>query len=263
MIDTGIDYTHPDLAANIWNNPGEIAGNNIDDDRNGYVDDIRGWDFVNGDNNPADDNGHGTHCAGIIGAQANNGAGISGVNWQVSITPLKILDGSGSGEVSDAAEAIWYAKRNGASITSNSYGGTDFSQTLKDAIDGTGVLVICAAGNEANNNDQISFYPASYSSPNVISVAASDQFDNLASFSNYGAVSVDVAAPGTSIYSTYKGGTYKSMSGTSMAAPHVAGIAGLIRSVRSDVSNSGIKDAIIGGVDKKASFQRTRSQWAG
>jgi thermitase len=251
VIDTGVDYTHPDLAANIWTNTGEIAGNAIDDDRNGYVDDVYGWNFYNNTPYSMDDHGHGTHCAGIIGAAGNNGKGITGVNWRVKIMPLKFMNSAGSGYVSDAAEAIWYAKQNGADIASNSYGGTGSSQTLKDAIDGTGIVMVCAAGNSGSNNDQTPVYPASYSSPNIIAVAATGRTDALASFSNYGASSVDVAAPGVDILSTFPGGGYTMMSGTSMATPQVAGIAGLLLSVRPDLTPAQVKDAILTGVDQK------------
>jgi thermitase len=251
VIDTGVDYTHPDLAANIWTNTGEIAGNTIDDDHNGYVDDVYGWNFFNNTPYSRDDNGHGTHCAGIIGATGNNGNGVTGVNWRVRIMPLKFMNSAGSGYVSDAAEAIWYAKLNGADIASNSYGGTGYSQTLKDAIDGTGIVMVCAAGNSGSNNDLTPIYPASYSSQNIIAVAATGRTDALASFSNYGASSVDVAAPGVEIFSTYPGGGYAWMSGTSMATPQVAGIAGLLLSVRPDLTTTQVKDSIIASVDQK------------
>lgn len=226
VIDTGVDYNHPDLAANIWTNPGEIAGNGVDDDGNGYVDDIHGYDFVNNDANPMDDNGHGTHVSGTIGAVGNNGIGVAGVNWHTKIMALKFLDASGSGYLSDAIRALDYAVANGARISNNSWGGGGYEATLGQAIARAGAIghiFVAAAGNSANNNDVKSSYPANYAYDNVVAVAATDQNDNLASFSNYGPTTVDIAAPGVSIYSTLPGNSYASYSGTSMATPHVTG----------------------------------------
>jgi len=254
VIDTGVDYQHPDLASNSWVNTGEIPGNSIDDDGNGYVDDIRGWDFYNHDNNPMDDNGHGTHCAGIIGAVGNNGEGVAGIMWQTKIMPLKFASSSGSGYTSDAAAAILYADMMGADVISNSWGGSGYSITLENAIASSSALVVCAAGNDAENIDSSPFYPASFSSPQVLAVAASTATDTLASFSNYGSSSVDVAAPGEYIYSTLRSGSYGFMSGTSMATPHVAGVAGLLNAYSPGLPNSVIKAAILDGVDQKTSL---------
>ena len=232
VLDSGIDYNHPDLASNIWTNPGEIAGNGIDDDGNGYLDDIRGWDFVNNDNNPMDDNSHGTHVAGTIGAVGNNGIGVAGVAWDVQLMALKFLDATGSGSTSNAIRALNYAVAKGATISNNSWGGTVYSTALYDAIASAGAqghIFVAAAGNSAINNDSTPSYPASYNLANVVTVAATDRNDNLASFSNYGATSVDLAAPGVSIYSTLPGNTYGYKSGTSMATPHVAGALALVR----------------------------------
>lgn len=231
VIDTGIDYNHPDLAANIWRNTREIAGNGIDDDGNGYRDDSMGWDFANNDSNPMDDNGHGTHVAGTIGAVGNNGVGVAGVAWNVKLMPLKFLSASGSGSLSSAISAINYAVQNGAKILNNSWGGGGYSTALNDAISrarAAGVIFVAAAGNESNNNDTNPSYPANYNFDNVVSVAATDSNDRLASFSNYGATSVDIAAPGVGILSTTPNNTYSSFSGTSMATPHVAGAAALV-----------------------------------
>ena len=233
--DTGIDLSHPDLAGNMWINPYEIPGNGIDDDSNGYIDDARGWDFIQGDPDPSDDNGHGTHVAGIAGAVGNNSLGIAGVMWNARILPLKVISADGCGYESDAIEAILYAKNAGVDIISISWGSYGESQALKDAIDSYPGLVVCAAGNSGQDNDVYPVYPASYSSGNIISVTATDEHDEIASFANYGVQSVDIAAPGVGIYSTVPGSGYEARSGTSMAAPFVAGVAGLVLSVNEDL----------------------------
>lgn len=202
VIDSGVDYNHPDLSANIWTNPDEIPGNGIDDDENGYIDDVRGWDFCDNDNNPEDYNAHGTHVAGTIAARGNNAAGVAGVCWTAKIMALRFLNAGGRGLTSDAISAIEYANTKGAHVVNNSWGGRGFSQALKDAINAFPALIVCAAGNDGTDNDNAPQYPSSYDCPNIIAVAATDQEDNLASFSNYGLLSVDVAAPGTNIYST-------------------------------------------------------------
>lgn len=230
VIDTGVDYTHPDLAANMWKNEGEIPDNGIDDDGNGYVDDYRGWDFCNHDNDPYDDHSHGTHCAGIIAAVGDNGIGGVGVCWKAKIMPLKFMGAGGSGSTAEAVNAILYATKMGARVMSNSWGGGGCSQALRDAIqvaNDAGVIFVAAAGNSASDNDLTAHYPSSYDCKNVIAVAATDNYDLLASFSCYGLTSVDIAAPGVAILSTTPGGGYASYSGTSMAAPHVAGAAAL------------------------------------
>ena len=213
VIDTGVDTTHPDLAQNTWVNEGEDCSgcrtNGIDDDGNGYVDDWRGWDFANGDNNPADDNGHGTHVAGTDRrGQATTALGVAGVTWSSRIMPLKFLGADGSGTTADAISAILYARAKGVPILNNSWGGGDFSQALLDAIeqtDASGALFVAAAGNDFTNTDAEPFYPAGYEVPNVLVVGASDQFDRKAWFSNYGTRTVDLSAPGTNIYSTWPG----------------------------------------------------------
>lgn len=228
VIDTGIDYNHPDLAANVWRNPGETAGNGFDDDGNGYIDDVYGWDFANNDNNPFDDNGHGTHVAGTIGAVGNNGVGVAGVNWSVQIMGLKFLNARGSGYTSAAVSALNFAVSHGVKLSNNSWGGGGADATLASAIGRArtaGHIFVAAAGNSGLNIDNSPSYPASYiqSYDNVVTVAATDSNDNLASFSNYGASSVTLAAPGVGILSTTPGNTYSSYSGTSMATPHVTG----------------------------------------
>jgi len=252
VIDTGIDHTHPDLAANIWANPNEIAGNGIDDDGNGYIDDTRGWDFVNNDNNGMDDNGHGTHCAGTIGGSGNNGQGVAGVCWNVSLIPLKFLSASGSGSISDAVEAVAYGTSIGLHLTSNSWGGGGFSQALADAIaaaDTAGILFVAAAGNSNSNNDVVANYPSNYVSPNIIAVAATTRTDARSSFSSYGLTTVDLGAPGSEIFSARPGGLYQNLSGTSMATPHVAGACALLKAFRPSLTHVEIKAAILSSVD--------------
>ena len=252
VIDSGVDYNHQDLSQNIWSNAGEIAGNGIDDDKNGYIDDIRGWDFVNNDNNPMDDNRHGTHVAGTIAAQGNNGVGVVGVNWQAAIMPLKFLSSSGSGSTANAIKAVDYAAKMGARISNNSWGGGGFSQALSDAIARAGAaghLFVAAAGNAGANNDASASYPANYALENIVSVAATDASDQRASFSNYGATTVDLGAPGVAIMSTTPSNGYQSLSGTSMAAPQVSGVAALLLASDPALTVAQLKDALFKGVD--------------
>jgi len=206
VVDTGVAYDHPDLAGNVWVNTSELNGSaGVDDDQNGYIDDIYGWDFINNNGYPVDYDQHGTHVAGIIAAKGNNGIGVSGVMWSARIMPLRFLGVTGSGDVAKAAEAIEYAADNGARIINASWGGNDYSSTLYNAIEYArqkNVLVVAAAGNETMNNDIDAFYPASFSLSNIISVAATTQNDSIADFSNFGATSVDLGAPGVSIYSS-------------------------------------------------------------
>ncbi len=205
VIDTGVAWDHPELAGNIWTNAGETPGNGIDDDGNGYVDDTRGWDFVDNDNDPMDFYSHGTHVAGTIAGVGNNSRGITGVMWTARIMPLRFLDAMGSGTTADAISAIDYAVTNGAMVLNNSWGGSDSSQSLRDAIErsnSAGAVFVAAAGNDGLDNDSAPTYPASFDVANIISVAATDQDDSVASFSNYGATTVDVGAPGVNTYST-------------------------------------------------------------
>jgi subtilisin family serine protease len=251
IIDSGIDYTHTDLAPNIFFNTAEIPNNHIDDDGNGFVDDVRGWDFVNGDNDPMDDNGHGTHVAGTVGAVGNNGIGVAGVSWNVRLLPVKFLNSSGAGNVANAISAIEYATRMGARIMNNSWGGGPYSQALFDAIRAAGdagALFVAAAGNESSDNDLTPSYPAGYVLPNVISVAATDANDQLATFSNYGATTVDLAAPGVDILSTARRGGYILLSGTSMATPHVSGTLALILSRFPDIDPASAKSLLLSHV---------------
>jgi subtilisin family serine protease len=256
VIDTGLNYSHPDLSANAWTNSGEIAGNGVDDDHNGFIDDVHGYDFVNNDGNPMDDQSHGSHCAGTIGGVGNNAAGVAGVAWNVKIMGLKFLDSQGSGSTDDAIGAIEYAvvmKNRGVNIRvlSNSWGGGGFSQALYDAVaaaNTAGILFVAAAGNETNDNDNSPSYPASYDLPNVLSVAAVDRNGNLASFSNYGAQSVHLAAPGVDIVSTVLGSNYASYSGTSMATPHASGVAALVAGREGTLTAAALKSRLMSTV---------------
>jgi hypothetical protein len=252
VIDTGMDMDHPDLLANLWTNSVEIAGDGIDNDGNGYIDDVNGWDFVDDDNNPEDGDGHGTHCAGTIGAVGNNANQVVGVCWKVSLMPLRVGTNQGLLD-SDIVAGIRYAARNGAKVLSNSYGGAGFSQTMYDAIayaHDRGCIFVAAAGNDTTDNDTLPQYPASYDLPNVISVAATDENDTLADFSNYGVTSVDLAAPGVNILSTYLNGDTETLQGTSMACPLVAGAMALIVSENPQVSPAEAKQMLLGSVDK-------------
>lgn len=237
VIDTGIDYNHPDLKGQVWVNKAEKEGRKgFDDDGNGYIDDIYGHDFGNNDGDPMDGHGHGTHCAGVIGA-AHDGKGMMGVMGKVQIMGIKFLSDQGRGETIDAIGAIDYAIKNKADIMSNSWGGGEKSQALKEAIArarDAGILFVAAAGNSSLDNDRNPTYPANYDVDNIISVGAMDGRGRKSGFSNYGKNTVHVFAPGSGILSTVKNGKYQKMSGTSMAAPFVAGVLGLAISGRSD-----------------------------
>jgi subtilisin family serine protease len=253
VIDTGVDYNHPDLNDNMWTNTGETPNNGVDDDGNGFVDDYYGYDFVNEDGDPLDDYFHGTHVAGTIAAEGNNSTGVTGVNWDAQIMGLKFLDSSGFGSTFDAIEAVEYSIMMGVSLTSNSWGGGGFSQALEDAIAAAGEqgqLFVAAAGNDyGNDNDVFPTYPASYDLDNIIAVAATNSNDQLADFSSVGANTVDLGAPGEDVLSLFPGGDYSLLSGTSMATPHVAGVVGLILSENPGLSAEEVKDLILRTVD--------------
>lgn len=239
VVDSGIDYTHPDLIENVWRNPGEIPGNRLDDDGNGVVDDVFGYNAITNSGDPFDDNGHGTHVAGIIGARGNNRTGVAGVAWNIKLVGVKFLNRSGMGSLINAIKAIEYGtalQRAGYKVvvSNNSWGSLSKSVALEGAIERAGeagILFVAAAGNSKTDTGLKPFYPASYRLPNVVAVASVDNRGNLSSFSNYGATSVHLAAPGSSIMSTYPRGRYVLMSGTSMAAPAVSGVALLMQSM--------------------------------
>ncbi len=273
VLDSGIDYTHEDLAGNIWKNLGEInCSDGIDNDSNGFVDDCKGWNFVDNNNDPFDDLDHGTHVAGIIGAVGNNGVGTAGVMWDVQLMPVKIFDATttlsgncNSVFASDEIAGIQYAVNNGARVINASFHGEGFCLSEMNAIsnaDAHQVLFVAAAGNESNNNDLAPAYPASYNLPNIISVAATDQDDRRVPFSNFGLNSVHVAAPGVYILSTVPNNLFSDFSdkqffaGTSMAAPHVSGLAGLLFSYYDGIYNTlfdhhQVRQTILNYADKK------------
>jgi subtilisin family serine protease len=264
VIDTGVDYNHQDLASNVWVNPNEIPNNGIDDEGNGYVDDVHGINAITGSGNPMDDHSHGTHCSGTIGAVGNNNIGVVGVNWTVKIAGMKFLSSGGSGTTADAIKCINYAidlkrtwKQN-LRVLSNSWGGGGYSQALHDAIsdaNNAGILFVAAAGNDGRNTDQYPTYPACYDVPNVMSVAATDANDGLCGFSNYGAATVDLGAPGSNILSTVLNNSYASYSGTSMATPHVSGAAALLLAVKGGLTVPELKANLMNSGDPVYALQ--------
>ncbi len=256
VLDSGVDYTHPDLISNMWIRPDNIP--QYQDDELGTFNDKNGFNATDNLSDPMDDNGHGTHCAGIIGAEGNNGQGISGVNWKVEIMPLKFIGRGGFGSTKDAIEAINYAvnrKRAGVNVRviNASWGSTMYSKPLEDAIRAAGeegILFVAAAGNNSTNNDSRPHYPSNYKLSNVISVAALDRNDQMASFSNFGIKTVHIAAPGKDILSTWLNEGYREASGTSMATPYVAGVAALILANESDLTIAQLREKILQSVDK-------------
>ena len=257
VLDTGVDTDHPDLQGNLYKSP-DTPNNNKDDDGNGYVDDTYGWNAITGKGSGEDDNGHGTHVAGIIGGHGNNGTGVAGICWSASIVPVKFMNSQGKGSTSDAIDGMEYAAKKGAKIINASFGCPSSSESLHDAVDyvqDKGVLLVVAAGNDSEDIDKHPEYPASYTDSNILAVAASTDEDGLASFSNYGDGAVDVAAPGDDIYSTYLGGGYKYLSGTSMASPYAAGLAAMLKKQESGATYSNLRYAIRHEVDLPPAFK--------
>lgn len=260
VIDTGVDHSHSDLTANMWINPNEIAGDGIDNDGNGYIDDVHGINAITNVGDPMDDQGHGTHVSGTIGAAGNNNNGVVGVNHEAAIVGCKFLDASGSGSTSDAIKCIDYMvslKNAGVNVRvlNNSWGGGGFSQALADAITASeqaDILFVAAAGNDAVDNDQNPHYPSNYEHESVLSVASTDRNDNMSDFSQWGLTSVDLGAPGSAILSTVPGNGYATYSGTSMATPHVAGVAALVLSLNPDLSTSELKQLLMDSGDDNA-----------
>ncbi|RUO30942.1 peptidase S8 [Aliidiomarina sedimenti] len=258
VIDSGVDYTHPDLAANMWQNPGEICDNGIDDTGTGVIDDCFGYSAIDDDGDPMDENGHGTHVAGTIGAVGDNNLGVVGVNWNVKVAGCQFLDADGFGSTAGAIACIDYFTNlkvnHGVNLlaTNNSWGGGPYSETLRTAIsDGidAGILFVAASGNEASDSDAIPAYPAAYDLDGIISVANTDRNDELAVLSNYGLTSVDLGAPGSAILSTYLNDGYATASGTSMASPHVAGTAALIWSIAPHLDLFEVKQILLDSGD--------------
>jgi len=263
VLDSGVDYTHPDLAGNIWTRPEIIKQYEDEDLTEGAIDDVHGFNVVEDNGDPMDDNGHGTHCAGIIGAEGGNEVGISGVNWTVKIMPLRFMDSDGAGTTKDAIEAINYVinrKRAGVNVRviSASWGSTIKSRAMEDVIrkaGDEGILFVAAAGNDHSDNDAKPHYPASYDLNNVISVAALDRNDELTAFSNWGTTSVDVAAPGQQIVSTWLNHGFEERQGTSMATPFVAGVAALILSTNTAISIDDLRTRLLISVDAVPSLK--------
>jgi thermitase len=252
ILDTGIDTDHPDLAANVYKSE-DKPNNGKDDDKNGYVDDTYGYNAIKGKGSGEDDNGHGTHVSGIVAGRGNNDVGVSGTCWSSKLLAVKFMNSKGKGSTSAAIAGIDYAVKQGFKIINCSFGSSSSSSSLHDAVDYAQdhkTLLVVAAGNDGENIDKHPLYPASYSDSNILAVAASTSEDGLADFSNFGSTAVDVAAPGDNIYSTYLGGGYRTLSGTSMAAPYVAGVAALLRKQQSDATYGNLRYAIRHKVDK-------------
>lgn len=263
VIDTGIDYSHSDLASNMWVNSSEVPGDGIDNDGNGFVDDVHGINAITNSGDPMDDEGHGTHVSGTIGASGNNATGVVGVNHEVSLVGCKFLDAAGNGSTSDAIKCIDYMvglKNAGVNlrVLNNSWGGGGYSQALADAIassEAADLLFVAAAGNDTIDNDVNPHYPSNYENASVLSVASTDQTDNISWFSHYGLTSVDMGAPGSAILSTTPGESYASYSGTSMATPHVAGAAALVLSINPELNTQELKELLMSSGDANAALQ--------
>ena len=259
VLDSGIQTGHPDIKKNVWRNEGE-TNNGVDDDSNGFVDDIHGIDLIADKDSSKDPHGHGTHVAGITGAKGNNNRGVAGVCWKAKLMNLRFMDSQGGGYTSDAATAIVYAVRHGVHVINASYGSYKPSDAEKDAIayaQRHDTLIVAAAGNDSEDSDQTPSYPADYDFDNIISVAASTSSDKLASFSNFGNRSVDLAAPGVEIGSTWKGSDYRYLSGTSMATPFVTATAAMLRKAGDGIPYTRVRNLILNNVDRKGAFSST------
>ena len=258
VVDSGVDRVHPDLAPNVWTNPGETAGNGADDDGNGYVDDARGWDFVGNSPDASDPNGHGTHIAGPIGARGNDGVGVAGLNWQVALMPVRVTDASGGATAAQVAAGLAYAGAEGARVANLSLGAPFGSRAIADAVARSpNTLFVAAADNggadgAGDDADVAGDFPCSLPAPNLVCVAASDRNDNLTAFTNFGPRSVDLAAPGVAIRSTVPGNGYAVLRGTSFATPHVAGVAALVWSRYPAASVEFVRNALLTRVDPKS-----------
>jgi subtilisin family serine protease len=249
VVDTGVALGHPDLAGSRWSNPRELV-NGLDDDRNGYADDTGGWDWVGDDADPSDENGHGTHVAGTVLARADNAVAVAGVAPAATLMPLRVLDANGSGPVADVAAAYRYAAAAGARIVNLSLGGPGLSRIERDAIAAAPrTLFAVAAGNRGTDNDAIPDYPCNHELPNIVCVTATSPADALPTFANRGAATVDLGAPGVDILSTQRSGATGYLSGTSMAAPHVAGAAALVFSRAPGAAVADVRQALLSTVD--------------
>ncbi len=253
IIDTGIDYNHPDLKANLWTNPNETK-NGRDDDGNGVADDIHGYNAFDNNGDPFDRQGHGTHVAGTIGAVGNNGEGVVGVSQNANLLAVKIFGDSGT-TAAAIIRGIQYSTKAGARITNNSWGGGAYNEGIKQAFAESPAMHFLSAGNNGRNNDTYDRFPGDYNLPNFIRVAATDHNDELARFSNWAPTTVELAAPGVNTLSTVPGGGYASKSGTSMATPHAAGAAALIVSAYPEITNEQLKERLLGGVEQQPSLQ--------
>ncbi len=257
VIDTGIDYKHPDLADNMWTNPGEVPNDGIDNDGNGVIDDVHGYNAFAQTGDPMDDHSHGTHCAGTIAAVGDNGHGIVGVNWEANLMAVKIFDSRGNTSLDAILRGLDYAAKMGADITNNSWGDSSPSEAIKDAFGRMDETVhFAAAGNNRNNNDYRNYYPCGHDLPNIVAVAATDRNDKKPVFSNYGLRTVHVAAPGAEILSTVADGSYGVYSGTSMASPHVAGVAGLLLTEFPELTPQQVKERLIYNSDPVPALSR-------
>jgi subtilisin family serine protease len=253
VIDSGADLSHPDLRDNLWRNPREIAGNGVDDDGNGFVDDVHGVDLVNRDGDPSDDNGHGTHVTGIVAARGDNRIGVTGVAQRARVMVIKALGSDAIGSAVTMAEGIRYAVANGARIINMSVSGRGRSQAFEEAVnaaDAAGALMVVAAGNSGHDLDADPEYPAAFGAPHLIAVAATGQNGRLIGISNRGSGTVDMAAPGSNIVSTAMGGDYEIRSGTSMAAPHVTGTLALLAAADPDLGPDALQAAVVDSADR-------------